>query len=68
MTTECRYCDGLGEIEVSRDCTPSEDTGGMSELHGTAPCEHCHGSGRGAATQGAEPRIAWPTKRMKDER
>jgi DnaJ-class molecular chaperone len=42
---KCGVCDGTGEIEVTRDCTPTEDTGGMSQLTGTVVCPHCHGMG-----------------------
>lgn len=45
MNEPCHLCDGTGEVEVTRDCTPSEDTGGMSELSGFVLCEHCNGTG-----------------------
>ncbi len=41
----CARCGGTVEMEVSRDVTPSEDTGGMSEATGYLPCGHCQGTG-----------------------
>ena len=43
--TACRACNGLGEVEVVRDVTPSEDTGGMSVVTGSVTCEACGGTG-----------------------
>lgn len=45
MSELCGYCDGTGEVEAVRDWSPSEETGGMGELTGTVPCEHCGGTG-----------------------
>lgn len=42
----CPYCGGTGEIELTRGVSPSEDTGGMSEVHGYQTCKHCGGYGR----------------------
>jgi hypothetical protein len=46
VMADCHICDGTGEMEISVPCSPSEATGGMSELTGQQPCEACGGSGR----------------------
>jgi DnaJ-class molecular chaperone len=42
---ECPSCDGRGEIEITRPCLPTEDTGGMSEESKWIECETCGGYG-----------------------
>lgn len=41
----CPSCDGTGEIDVTRECRPSEASGGLSELTGVIVCAACGGSG-----------------------
>ncbi len=42
----CPSCNGTGEYEVVAPVTPSEETGGLSELHGWKPCDTCNGTGQ----------------------
>lgn len=41
----CESCQGRGEYDVSAPCSPSEETGGMSEIHGVQKCPDCSGDG-----------------------
>lgn len=43
--TACPECAGTGEIQLTREVTPSEATGGLSVLTGSAPCPSCSGAG-----------------------
>lgn len=42
---DCEACNGTGEVEFVVECSPSEATGGMSELSGIKPCDVCNGLG-----------------------
>lgn len=50
---DCPSCEGTGEIDVTRDCSPSEATGGLSELTGQVRCDRCEGKGVVSATPAA---------------
>jgi hypothetical protein len=49
----CEHCDGKGAIEITRDVSPSEDTGGMAEESTWVTCETCGGDG--ASRPAVEP-------------
>jgi DnaJ-class molecular chaperone len=42
----CHLCDGVGELDIRRDVSPTEETGGMGEVTGSIVCTHCLGSGK----------------------
>jgi DnaJ-class molecular chaperone len=44
-TKRCPSCDGSGEIEITRPCRPTEETGGMSEESKWIECSTCSGWG-----------------------